>query len=60
MKPMYDVVKDALVARGWGIDLDAVERADGELREFVHPETGARMAWLDAFWAEQSREERGT
>lgn len=53
---MYIVVKAALVERGWGIDSTATENASGELHEFVHPETGKRMAWLDAYFAEESRE----
>jgi hypothetical protein len=47
-KPIYDAVKDALRARGWGIDPNAKERPDGELHEFIHPVTGKRRAWFDA------------
>lgn len=47
-KTMYDVVKDALVERGWKIDKDAKENSSCELREFIHPESGKRMPWIDA------------
>lgn len=54
--PIYDAIKLLLVGRGWHIDHEAVERADGEVHEFVHPESGKKMVWLEAFWAEQDRE----
>jgi hypothetical protein len=56
MAPIYEALKAALVERGWGIDPDARESRQGEVAEFVHPETGKRMAWLDALLAEQERE----
>ncbi len=55
MKPIYDAVKLLLVERGWHIDENAVERPDGELHEFVHPVTGAKMAWIDAVLEEHGR-----
>jgi hypothetical protein len=53
---IYDVVRDALVERGWEIHAGAIERPDGEVREFVHPVTGKKMAWINALLAEQERE----
>lgn len=56
LSPMYDVVRDALIARGWKIDETAVETRSGELREFIDPDTGRRLAWLDAFFRQEERE----
>ncbi len=53
---MYAVVRSALIDRGWAIDDTAKETASGELHEFIHPETGQKMAWLDAYLAESGRE----
>ena len=53
---MYEVIKRALVERGWAIDVNAIERPDGELHEFVHPTSCRRMAYLDAIHAEMDRE----
>jgi hypothetical protein len=55
-EPIDVVIRNALIARGWTIDEDAKENAGGELHEFVHPETGRRMAWLDAVFAQEKRE----
>lgn len=55
---LQEAIKAALVERGWQLDEAAVEAPDGEVRMFVHPETGATMAWLDAVLAEQDRELR--
>lgn len=43
--PIYDAIKLLLVGA-----------LDGEVHEFVHPESGKKMVWLEAFWAEQDRE----
>ena len=48
MDDVYEIVKDALIERGWSIDEDAVETKNGELHEFINPRTGAKMAWIDA------------
>lgn len=53
---IYFEVKELLQRHGWTIDLSAEERPDRELHEFVHPETGKKMAWLDALVAEHERE----
>ena len=58
MESIYEALRAALVARGWKLDPDARESRQGELAEFVHPETGKRMAWLDAVMAEHEREGR--
>jgi hypothetical protein len=47
-KPIDEAIRDALIERGWKIDPDAKQNASGELREFIDPQTGTRMAWLDA------------
>ena len=62
MKSIYDAVKDALVERGWRIDETATETRSRELHEFIDPETGRRMAWLDAIDRQQEleiKQERG-
>ncbi len=48
MQPIYDVIKDALIERGWGIDSKIKENESGELLEFIHPVTGKRRAYIDA------------
>lgn len=55
-KPLYDVIKQALVERGWKIDADATENNFGEVREFVHPATSKKLAYVDAVYAEMERE----
>jgi hypothetical protein len=57
--PIYDAIKTLLVARGWRIDPAAKERADGELHEFLHPDTGEAMAYVDAVHAEEERDHAG-
>lgn len=61
MTPIYDVLKNALVDRGWTIDdsqseIELVINRGGEVREFVHPHSGKRLAWLDAFYAQEAME----
>ena len=56
MIPMYEAIKALLVERGWAIDAGARENQCGELHEFIHPETGRRMAYIDAILAEEERE----
>ena len=51
-KPISEIIKEALVARGWAIDETAQPNALGELRQFIHPTTLRRMAWLDAVLSE--------
>jgi hypothetical protein len=56
-KPPIDVaIRNALIERGWGIDPDAKENPSGELHEFIHPETRAKRAWLDAVFDQEKRE----
>ncbi len=55
---LFETVKTFLLERGWSFDSEVTENASGELRAFVHPETGAKLAWVDALLAEQSRETR--
>jgi hypothetical protein len=56
MPPIRDTVRQALIDRGWKIDETAVENRAGELHEFIHPETGTRRAWLDAFFDQETIE----
>lgn len=56
MRKLYPAIRELLVDRGWKIDMTALESKDGELREFIHPETGRRMAWFEAVLAQQARE----
>jgi len=53
---IQDEIKQILIRRGWKIDESARENAQGELHEFIHPETGRRRAWLDAVFDEGTRE----
>jgi hypothetical protein len=59
VKPIYEVLRQALFERGWRVDLAAEPNRIGEVLEFIHPETGRAMAWLDAFDAQQRREDSG-
>lgn len=54
--PIYDDIKAALIKHGWAIDTTATERPDGEVREFVHPKTGRRLAYIDAIQAQMDLE----
>lgn len=54
--PIYEVIRQALVERGWRIVEAAEENKLGEVHEFAHPETGKTMAWLDAVVAQADRE----
>jgi hypothetical protein len=56
MKDIYDAIKEALVERGWGIDETAQENKYWELHEFIHPETGNKLVWIDAIHAQDERE----
>lgn len=56
LPPIRDVVRAALIERGWKIDETAVETPSGELHEFIDPDTGRRLAWLDAFFRQEERE----
>jgi hypothetical protein len=56
--PIGDAIRDALIARGWQIDKTAVENASGEVKEFIHPQNGRRLAWLDAILSQEDREVR--
>jgi hypothetical protein len=53
---ILEAIRQALIERGWKIDETVVENRGGELHEFIHPETGRRLAWLDAVFAQQDRE----
>jgi hypothetical protein len=57
LPPIHAEIKRLLVERGWGIDKGAQENASGEQREFIHPDSGKRMAWLDAVLADMERRE---
>lgn len=54
---IYYDIKASLIARGFGIDNDAKENSSGELREFIHPKTGKRLAYIDAILAQMEIEE---
>lgn len=56
MLSILDDMKRLLIARGWKIDETVRENAQGELHEFIHPETGRRRSWLDAVFDESARE----
>jgi len=58
MLPILEGIKQLLIERGWKIDEDARENAQGELYEFIHPETGRRRAWLGAVFDEGAREQQ--
>jgi hypothetical protein len=58
-RPILDDIKQLLLARGWKIDGDVRANAQGELHEFIHPETSRRRAWLDAVLDEGAREIAG-
>jgi len=49
-------IRALLKKRGWHIDRTARESHGGELREFIHPETGMARAWIDALCDEGDRE----
>jgi hypothetical protein len=53
---LYDEIKALLVQRGWEIDGEASGRPNGEVHEFVHPETHEKMPWISAILAEDERE----
>jgi hypothetical protein len=53
---LFETVKTFLLEHGWSFDSEVTENASGELRAFVHPETGAKLAWLDAINAQMDRE----
>lgn len=55
---IYDTIKAALIERGWKIDSLVVERQDGEVHEFIHPDTNKKYAWIDAINEELAREHR--
>ncbi len=58
MKPIYEALAEALVARGWKRDLQAKESELGEVLEFIHPDKGPKflhgkpMAFVDALLAQ--------
>ena len=52
MTSIYTAISQLLLSRGWSIDDAVKENASGELHEFIHPENGKRMAYLDAICAE--------
>ena len=56
MKSIVEAIREALLERGWTIDLAPVEDVLGECLEFIHPETQERLAWRDAILAQQERE----
>ena len=45
---IYEDIGRALSAHGWKIDTDPNINSIGECKEFIHPATGERLAWLDA------------
>lgn len=53
---IYDDIKAALIKHGWTIDTTATECADGEVREFIHPKTNRRLAYIDAIYAQMDLE----
>ncbi len=53
-----DEIRELLKRRGWKIDEAAVENRSGELCEFIHPDTGVKLAWIDALIEEGAREYR--
>ncbi len=57
-EPIYEAIKHLLIRRGWKIDETAQETRYGELREFVHPETGQKMTYINAIWAQEEIELR--
>jgi len=53
---IYEAIQGLLVERGWKIEPTAKEDRYGATMEFIHPETGRAMAWIDAILAESDRE----
>ena len=51
-------VRQLLQDRGWELDRTAKENASGELREYIHPKTRQRLAWIDALIAQEDLEPR--
>lgn len=49
---IYQVVRDALLERGWRIDPNAREDFVGTLKEFLHPKTGRPHTWIEAIEAQ--------
>lgn len=47
-KGIYDDIGIALIAHGWKLDPDPNINSIGECKEFIHPTTEERFAWLDA------------
>lgn len=58
MRPIYAAIKDALIFRGWNIDLDAIPNDSDELREFIHPKLNGKFAWFDAIQMQMEMEEK--
>lgn len=54
--PFDRALKLLLQHRGWKIDTTTTENDIGELKEFIHPQTGEKMAWLDAIFAQNEIE----
>ncbi len=56
-EPIDQAIRQLLIERDWEIDETVTENSSGELREFIHPETRERMAWLDAVQAQGAVED---
>lgn len=52
--PIVDLIKSALLERGWKIQEDVKPNGYGEMHEWVSPMDGKLMTLADAVWEQES------